>query len=92
MNIEELEKKISFQISFLEFSGKTHDEVQEDLKSIAIEYANQFKSKADSYDILGAVISKQYINENGDELSEEDSENVDLGTIGEIAASHFGWL
>jgi hypothetical protein len=41
---------------------------------------------------LGEKIARCYFDENGDDLSEEESENIDLGTIGEIAASAYGWL
>ena len=53
---------------------------------------NKYKIKAEKWDKLESKISKCYVDENGDELSEEDSEDMDLGTIGEIAASAFGWL
>ena len=53
---------------------------------------NKYKIKAEKWDKLESKISKCYVDENGDELSEEDSEDIDLGTIGEIAASAFGWL
>ncbi|MBC5835789.1 hypothetical protein G6N05_05265 [Flavobacterium sp. F372] len=49
-------------------------------------------NKAKKYDDLEIKISKCYFDENGDELSEEESENIDLGTIGEIAATHFNFL
>lgn len=52
----------------------------------------EFQKKAAQYDKLKAKIDKCYFNEEGEELSEEESENIDLGTIGEIAASHFGYL
>lgn len=56
------------------------------------DYAEQFSKKAEKWDKLSEKIAKCYVDENGDELSEEDSEDIDLGTIGEIAASAFGWL
>jgi len=92
MDLQKLENKIGFQLSFLIVSGKTGDQVIQDLKQIAIDYAEQFKKKADRYDILESKIAKCYVDENGEELSEEESENMDLGTIGEIAAGEFGWL
>ena len=52
----------------------------------------KYKIKAEKWDKLDDEIAKCYVDENGDELSEEESENVDLGTIGEISASAFGWL
>ena len=56
------------------------------------DYAEQFSKKAEKWDKLSEKIAKCYVDENGDELSEEDLEGIDLGTIGEIAASAFGWL
>jgi hypothetical protein len=56
------------------------------------DYAEQFSKKAEKWDKLSEKIAKCYVDENGDELSEEDSENIDLATIGEISASAFGWL
>ena len=52
----------------------------------------KYKVKAEKWDELSEKIAKCYVDENGDELSEEDLEGIDLGTIGEIAASAFGWL
>ncbi len=50
------------------------------------------EEKAKKYDELSDKIAKCYIDKDGNELSEEDSEHINLGTIGEIAASFFGWL
>ena len=54
---------------------------------------NEWKSKAEKWDALGKQIEKCYVieDENG-EFVENDDENIDLGTIGEIAAIHFGWV
>ena len=52
----------------------------------------KYKIKSEKWDKLSEKIAKCYVDENGDELSEEDSEDIDLCTIGEIAASAFGWL
>jgi len=49
-------------------------------------------TKSEKWDKLGDKIAKCYVDENGDELSEEESEDIDLGTIGEISACAFGWL
>lgn len=92
MTIENLENKIEHQISYMVFSGKTGEEVICDMKALAIDYAEQFKHKAEKWDELAIAIAKKYVDENGNELSEEESENIDLGTIGEIASSAFGWL
>lgn len=53
----------------------------------------EFKNKASKWDNLGAKIQKCYCNENG-EYDEEntETENADIVTIGEIAATAFGWL
>ena len=50
------------------------------------------KEKADKWDKLEKEIEKCYLNDAGEELSEEESENIDLATIGELAATAFGWL
>jgi hypothetical protein len=52
----------------------------------------KYKIKAEKWDKLDDEIAKCYVDENGDELSEEETEDIDLGTIGEIAAGAFGWL
>jgi len=43
MTIEKLENKIGFQIGFLIHSGLPQEQVIENLKQIAIDYAEQFK-------------------------------------------------
>lgn len=48
--------------------------------------------KASKWDKLDVKIAKCYFDENGEELSEEEAENIDLGTIGEKAAAAFGYL
>ena len=53
---------------------------------------SSYKIKAEKWDKLSEKIAKCYVDENGDELSEENSEDIDLGTIGEIVASAFGLL
>ena len=52
----------------------------------------EWKRNSDKYEFLEDKIAKCYVDDNGDILSDEESENIDLGTIGEISASHFGWL
>lgn len=49
--------------------------------------------KAKKWDLLGSEISKCYCNTEG-EYDEENPEieNSDLGTIGEMAATAYGWL
>jgi len=56
------------------------------------EYIKPLKTKAQKWDKLGEKIAKCYVDENGDELSEDEAEDIDLRTIGEISASAFGWL
>lgn len=48
--------------------------------------------KVIKWDALESKIAKCYVDDDGEELSEEETENIDLGTIGEIAANAFGWL
>jgi hypothetical protein len=48
--------------------------------------------KAKQWDELGDKISACYVDEYGNELSEEASEHIDLCTIGELAAIAFGWM
>lgn len=49
-----------------------------------------YKDKAIKWDKLENEIARCYVDENGDELSEEELENIDLVTIGEIAMNAFG--
>jgi uncharacterized protein YdcH (DUF465 family) len=51
-----------------------------------------YKRKSDKWNELDEKIARCYVDENGEELSEEEVENIDLGTIGEIAAGAFGYL
>lgn len=53
------------------------------------EYQEALK-KAKSWDDLGRKIAECYIDEDGNDLSEDDQK--DLGHIGEVAAIAFGWL
>jgi hypothetical protein len=57
------------------------------------EQIEEMKKKADEWDALGAKIDKCYCNADG-EYDEENPEieDADLCTIGEMAASAFGWL
>jgi hypothetical protein len=47
------------------------------------------KEKSEKWDALEEKIASCYVDKNGNELEDE---NIDLGTIGEIAASAFEWL
>lgn len=51
----------------------------------------EFKRKANAYDELEKQIAEYYGEEN-EEGEYEENEDSDLSTIGEIAASHFGFL
>ncbi len=52
--------------------------------SAMVEYANQFKAKAEKYDALENIVGNFY---------DESEENIsDLGDIGESVASFFGYL
>jgi hypothetical protein len=53
------------------------------------EELQEMMEKANKWDSLAKKIAKCYVNEDG---SENDDENIDLATIGEIAAIAFGWL
>jgi hypothetical protein len=48
--------------------------------------------KAKKWDLLDDMIGKCYFDEDGNELSEDESQEIDLSTIGEIAANQFGYL
>ena len=50
------------------------------------------EEKAQKWDELEKKIAACYVDEEGEELSEEDLEGIDLCTIGEIAAVAFGFL
>lgn len=53
----------------------------------------EWKTKAQKWDDLGDAIAECYGHETEDgEWEENDDPDTDLGTIGEIAASAFGWL
>jgi hypothetical protein len=53
----------------------------------------EMKKKADKWDALGVEIAKCYCNADG-EYDEENPEieGADIATIGELAASAFGWM
>jgi hypothetical protein len=51
----------------------------------------EWKMKAEKWDKLDAIIAKFYVDEEGDELP-EDEEGDGLISIGEAAASAFGWI
>jgi hypothetical protein len=81
-NIER--NRSSYTLNVLKsFKNQAEEMLEEEKKHI---------TKSDKWDKLGEKISKCYVDENGDELSEDEAEDIDLGTIGEIAASAFGWL
>lgn len=53
----------------------------------------EFKAKAEKWDTLGEQIAKCYCNEEGEfDDTNPEIEGADLGTVGELAASAFGWL
>lgn len=56
------------------------------------EVNEKIEEKANNWDKLGKQIERCYLDEDGNELSEEDSEFIDLGTIGELAAIAYKWL
>lgn len=53
----------------------------------------EWKLKAEKWDNLASEIEQCYCDENGDYIDDDDNDHgVDLCTIGEIAATAFGWL
>jgi hypothetical protein len=54
---------------------------------------SEMEAKANKYDVLDEKISACYgkEDESGEWVEHEDNDS-DLGTIGEIAARHFGWM
>ncbi len=57
------------------------------------EQIQEFKNKAEKWDKLEAEISKCYCNVDAEyDEDNPEIEDADLCTIGEIAASAFGWL
>jgi len=53
----------------------------------------EWKTKAEQWDKLGAEIAKCYENEQGEyDEDNPEIEDADLCTIGEMAATAFGWL
>ena len=75
-------------------SDKGYDNkgVADKIEQLFDEELSKYQHKALKWDELENKIAKCYVNENGDELDKEDSEDIDLETIGKIAASAFGWL
>ncbi len=55
------------------------------------EQIEEWKTKSDKWDKLGANIAKCYVDENGDDENPE-IPDADLVTIGEMAATAYGWL
>jgi hypothetical protein len=63
-----------------------------ELKRKAAEY-DECKKKAVKWDVLAKAIEGEYINPaTGEEWEEESDQDHDLTSIGEIAATAFGWL
>jgi hypothetical protein len=80
----------------IEKNRHTHlKSVCEMFKSLALEnltIESKFVSKSIKWDKLHDKIAKCYFDEDGEELSKDESEDIDLGTIGEISAIAFGFL
>lgn len=72
----------------MEYTNEQLIEIQKKVDEIKV-----WKSKAEKWDALGAKIEKCYCNSDG-EYDEENPEieDADLGTIGEMAATAYGWL
>jgi hypothetical protein len=74
-----------------QFTYWLHDKIAEMEHTKEQVYA--FKVKADKWDALGAKIEKCYCNADGEyDEDNPEIEDADLCTIGEMAASAFGWL
>jgi hypothetical protein len=56
------------------------------------EQIEQWKAKAAKWDALYRQIEKFYVNTEGEYDEENPEEQGDLYTIGEIAATAYGWL
>jgi hypothetical protein len=57
------------------------------------EQIQEWKNKAEKWDKLEVEISKCYCNKDGEyDEDNPEYEDADLCTIGEMAASAFGWL
>ena len=80
----------------IEKNRHTHlKSVCEMFKSLASEnltIESKFVLKSIKWDKLHDKIAKCYVDEDGKELSEEDFQETDLVTIGEISAGAFGFL
>jgi hypothetical protein len=70
-------------------SSDFYDGIKRGVK-IALDAEAENIDKARKWDALGAEISKCYVDDDGEELPED--EGGDLGDIGEMAASAFGFL
>jgi hypothetical protein len=53
---------------------------------------SELRAKAEKWDKLGEEIAKYYTNSNGDYDEENPEEDGDLCSIGEVAATAFGWI
>jgi hypothetical protein len=100
MSNDELIKLTQKQVIELAISyGKSHKmsipPMITDTDVLFSELIKRYKAsviKAEKWDKLGDAIARCYVDKDGNELSDEASKNIDLGTIGEIAASAFGWI
>lgn len=72
--------------------GFDNQEIANKIEQLFNEEISKYQQKALKWDILDEKIAKCYVDENGDELSQEESEKYDLVFIGELAANAFGWL
>ena len=66
------------------------EELADEVEKLFEKHFSPYQSKALKYDNLNNKIAHCYIDEYGNEILEE--ENIDLTYIGEICASHFGWI
>jgi hypothetical protein len=78
----------------MEYNGKLYGKIGNkyfDTGSTSTDF-DKLLSKAEKYDKLMKEISKFYCDENGDFSENKPENNGDLCDIGEIAASHFGFI
>lgn len=85
MNIQDELQKIHNQYG-------TSEKANYEIQKLFDTHLNLYIIKSNKWNELNDKIAKCYVDENGNELSEEESENIDLVTIGEIAAIAFGFI
>jgi hypothetical protein len=72
--------------------GYDNQRLANTIEQLFEEQLSKYQHKALKWDELHDKIAKCYFDEDGEELSEDESDDIDLGTIGEISAIAFGFL